>query len=136
YAARVLCLVVFGGGAAVAIRSGAVIPTTALGALFAAVLLSGRVQAYFWSELLAGLHALNRRDYQRSKTHSQRFLAQLRERPWLKHLTWLGTSSYSLSAEVLALNNLGAAEMRLGDFDAARTRFNQAIALDPRCPVP
>ncbi len=136
YVARVAGLVVFGIGATVTARSGAVMSAVAFGALFAVVLLSGRVQAYFWSELLAGLHFLNRRDYQRSKNHSERFLAQLRERRWLNRLIWLGPSSYSLNAEVLALNNLGVAEMWLGEFDAARLHFNQAIALDPLCPLP
>lgn len=84
----------------------------------------------------AGWLPLNQRDYQMSKVHSERFLAQLRERPWLRRLVWLGTSSYSLSAEVLALNNLGAAELALGEFDAAREHLNQAIALDPQCPMP
>ena len=80
--------------------------------------------------------ALNQREYHRSKGHSERFLVQLRERPWLQTLIWLGPSSYSLSAEALALNNLGAAELALGEFDSARAHLNQAIARDPRCPLP
>ncbi len=136
YFARVAALIIFGIGTAVMIRSGALMPALTLGVLFAAVLLSGRVQAYFWSELLAGLHLLDRRDYARSKVHSERFLVQLRERPWLRRLIWLGTSGYSLNPEVMALNNLGAAEMQLGEFDAARAHFNRAIALDPLCPLP
>ena len=136
YVARLAGLIIFGIGVAVAAQRGAAIPATVLGAVFAALLLSGRVQAYFWSELLSGLHRLNQRDYQTSKIHSERFLAQLRERPWLKRLIWLGTSSYSLNAEVLALNNLGAAETALGEFDTARAHLNQAIALDPQCPLP
>ena len=136
YFTRLAGLAVSGIGFARAARGGAAIPAAALGALFAALLLSGRVQAHFWSELLSGLHTLNQRDYQASKVHSQRFLEQLRERPWLRRLIWLGTSSYSLNAEVLALNNLGAAETALGEFDAARAHLNQAIALDPQCPLP
>jgi len=136
YVARLAGLIVAGIGVAVAGRSGAAIPAMSLGALFAALLLSGRVQAHFWSELLSGLHTLNLRDYQVSKVHSERFLAQLRERPWLRQLIWLGTSSYTLNVEVLALNNLGAAEMALGEFKTARAHLNQAIALDPQCPLP
>jgi ATP-dependent Clp protease adapter protein ClpS len=104
-------------------------------AVFAVLLLSGRVQAYFWSDLLAGLHHLNRREYEKSKARSERFIAQLRERPWLRHLVWLATSSYSASAEVLALNNLAAAEIGLGEFEAARAHLARAIDLDPKCPL-
>jgi ATP-dependent Clp protease adaptor protein ClpS len=101
-----------------------------------ALLLRGRIQALFWSELLAGLHHLNQRDYARSKDHSERFLVQLGERPWLRRLIWLGTSSYSADAEVLALNNLGAAELALGLTDEARIHLARAIELDPLCPLP
>jgi ATP-dependent Clp protease adapter protein ClpS len=136
YVARVVGLVAFGLGAVVAGRRGAIIPATVFGVLFLALLLSGQVQAFFWSELLAGLHELNRRDYPASKAHCERFLSQLRDRPWLKRLIWLGTSSYSLSAEAMALNNLGAAELGMGEVDAARAHLNQAIAKDPKCPLP
>lgn len=136
YVARIVLLLATVIGAEVLARRGAVAPATALGVLFVALLLSNRIQAHFWIELLAGLRALDQRDYAASKVHSERFLAQLRERPWLKRLIWLGPSSYALSAEALALNNLGAAEMGLGEFDAARARFDQAIALDPQGPLP
>ena len=136
YVARIVLLLATVIGAEVLAHRGAVVPATALGVLFIALLLSGRIQAHFWFELLAGLRALNQRDYGASKVHSERFLAQLHERPWLKRLIWLGPSSYALSAEALALNNLGAPEMSLGEFDAARARFDQAIALDPPGPLP
>jgi tetratricopeptide (TPR) repeat protein len=136
YAGRLAGLVLFGLGAMLAFRNGATLAGGLLGVLFVVVALSGRVQAFFWSELLAGLHHLNLRDYGASKAHSERFLTQLRGRPWLKRLIWLGSSSYSLNAEVLGLNNLGAAELALGEIDAARAHLNQAIALDPQCPLP
>ncbi len=37
---------------------------------------------------------------------------------------------------MLALNNLGAAEMGLGQHDLARAHLNAAITLDPLCPLP
>jgi len=136
YVARAAGIVGFGIGAAVAGQNGTITLAVLCGVLFFALLLSGRVQAYFWSELLAGLHDLNRRDYPASKSHSERFLAQLHDGPWLKHLIWFGTSSYSLSVEALALNNLGAAELVLGEADAARAHLNEAIAKDPKFPLP
>ena len=136
YLARVAGVVGFGTGAAVAGQHGKFAFAVVFGVLFFALLLSGRVQAYFWSELLAGLHHLNRRDYTASKSHSERFLAQLHDRPSLKHLIWLGPSSYSLSAEAMALNNLGAAEFMLGEVETARAHLDAAIAKDPACPLP
>lgn len=136
YFARLAALVLLGVGAVAATRSGVALVAVAAGTLFGAVLLSGRLQAHFWAELLAGLHDLNQHRYANSKSHSERFLSQLRERPWQRHLIWLGTSSYSLNAEVLALNNLGAAEVALGEFDDARAHLTEAMALDPKCPLP
>lgn len=48
----------------------------------------------------------------------------------------MGTSTYSRDPEVLALNNLGAAEAQLGELEAARRHLGQAIVLDPQCPLP
>ena len=127
-------LVVVGAGFAIVSHR-----TMLAGALLVVlVLLSvpGRVQAFFWSDLLAGLHHLNRRDYARSKRYSEHFLERLRVRPRLKRLIWLGTSSYTRDAETMALNNLGAAELGLGDKDAARAHFLRAIESDPTCPLP
>jgi tetratricopeptide (TPR) repeat protein len=136
YVARAAAILAFGAGAMITAQRGAIIPATACGLLFLALLLSGRVQAFFWSELLAGLHDLNQRNYLASKAHSERFLAELRDRPWLKHLIWLGPSSYSLSAEAMALNNLGAAELVIGELEAGRDHLNEAITKDPKCPLP
>ncbi len=136
YFLRVGAILLAGIGGAAAAQEGHTVLGAALMALLVVLLLAGRAQAYFWSELLAGLHHLNQRDYRLSKAHSERFLTQLRERPWLKHLIWLANSSYSSNAEVMALNNLGAAEMALGEIDAARTHLTRAIELDPRCPLP
>lgn len=136
YFLRVGCTLVAGVGGAAAFQGGHTALAAALMALFALTLLSGRVQAYFWSDLLVGLHYLNLRDYPRSKAHSERFLVKLRQRPRLRHLIWLANSSYSADAEVLALNNLAAAEIGLGEIDAARAHLTRAMQLDPKCPLP
>jgi ATP-dependent Clp protease adaptor protein ClpS len=112
------------------------VPALAALTLLALLLIPNRIQAYFWSDLVAGFHHLNRRDYVLSKTHSQRFLAQLAARPWLKKLIWLGPTAYSRDAEALARNNLGAAMWKLGELEAAQEQLLHAIVLDPRCPLP
>jgi ATP-dependent Clp protease adaptor protein ClpS len=95
----------------------------------------GWIQAYFWSEMRAGLDQLNRCNYAQSKAHSARFLAQLQARPWLKKLTWLKAGEYSRDPEVLARGNLGAALWKLGEVEAAQEQFLLAIRLDPQCPL-
>lgn len=111
-------------------------PALAAFTLFALLLLPRWIQAYFWSDMLAGLRYLNQRDYALSKAHSQRFLAQLAARPWLKMLIWLRGSAHSRDVEVLARNNLGAAMWKLGELEAAQEQLLRAIALDPQCPLP
>jgi tetratricopeptide (TPR) repeat protein len=105
-------------------------------AVAVALLIPGRILGFFWRDLLQGLRLLNAGDYAGSKAASERFLAYYAQNRWVRHLLWLGSSSYSRDPEVLALNNLGAAEFRLGEIDAAHTHLRQAIARDPLCPLP
>jgi ATP-dependent Clp protease adapter protein ClpS len=102
----------------------------------ALLLLPGHIIRHYWVELQAGLYHLNQGNYAESKLHSERFLVQLQERPWLKKLIWLGTSSYSRDAEAMARNNLGGAMIKLGEIEPAREQLSLAIALDPLCPLP
>ena len=48
----------------------------------------------------------------------------------------VGSSAYSRDPEALALNNLGAAEIGLGEMAAAQQHLNRAIEVDSRCPLP
>ncbi len=100
-----------------------------------ALMLPGMIQRFFWTDMLTGLRLINS-DPLVSITHSRRFLGQLAQRPWLKNLIWLGTSSYSHNVEAMARNNLGGALIQAGHFDDARSELEQAIVLDPQCPLP
>jgi hypothetical protein len=104
--------------------------------VFVALLIPGRILGYFWRDLLRGLHLLNTKKFAESKIHSERFLVQVQKEPWLKNLIWLGTGTYSRDPEVLALNNLGAAEIWLGEFGAAMKHLDLAIEMDSECPLP
>lgn len=101
-----------------------------------ALLLPGRVLGFFWRDLLRGLRLLRVRRFAESKQCSQRFLADVRARPWLKRLIWLGLSTYSRDPEALALNNLGAAEIMLGEWDQAQEHLHASLAVDPLNPLP
>jgi tetratricopeptide (TPR) repeat protein len=104
--------------------------------LIVALLVPGRVLGFFWRDLLRGLRLLNAKQYAESKKYSQRFLVTLKNRPWLKKLIWLGSGTYSRDPEAMALNNLGAAEIALGEFENAQAHLNAAISTDPLNPLP
>lgn len=110
--------------------------TTGLVALGTMLLLPGRVLGFFWRDLLRGLRLLNARRFAESKRCSQRFLADIRARPWLKRLIWLGSGTYSRDPEALALNNLGAAEIMLGEWDQAQEHLRASLAVDSLNPLP
>jgi hypothetical protein len=130
------CLV--GGGASLSTWIVLRFHLTTVGILVLTVvlLLPGRILGFFWRDLLRGLRLLNERKFEQSKRHSELFLADLKQRPWLKRLIWLGSGTYSRDPEAMALNNLGAAELMLGEFDAARDHFNESIAVDRLNPLP
>jgi len=105
-------------------------------AVFIAMQIPGRILGYYWRDLLKGLRLLNAREFAESKLCSEKFLQEFPARRWIKNLVWLGSSTYSRNPEVLALNNLGAAELNLGEVASARTHLERAINLDPFCPLP
>lgn len=112
------------------------LPPVAMIALIATLFIPGRILGFFWKDLLRGLHQLKQRNYPESKRCSERFLAELRQKPWLRHFIWLGWGSYSRSPESFALNNLGGAEIGLGEFDSARRHLDASIAADGLNPLP
>src|SRR5215469_16464339 len=102
----------------------------------ALLLIPGRVLGYFWRDLLRGLRLLNEKKYGESRRHSELFLIQVQQKPWLKKLIWLGSGSYSRDPESVAMNNLGAAEIGIGDLGSARIHLEASIAVDRQNPLP
>jgi len=100
------------------------------------LLVPGRVLGYFWRDLLRGLRLLNLREYAASKRCSESFLAYYEQQPWIRHLIWLGSGTYSRNPKAMALNNLGAAEIPLGETEAARLHLYKSIEIDPLNPLP
>ncbi len=100
------------------------------------LLIPGRILSFYWRDLLQGLRLLKEGKYAQSKARSESFLSQLQAKPWIRRLIWVSGSPYSRNPEVWALNNLGAAEMRLGEIDSARQHLQRAIELDSECPLP
>ena len=107
--------------------------------LFAFVIIVATANAFLrrsWKDLLLGLRLLRAGHYQASKVASEHFLEILRRHPDRRKASWLTSNIYSSDPEVIALNNLGAAEIGLEDYEAARSHLTRAIELDPECPLP
>ena len=100
------------------------------------LLIPGQVQGHYYRDLFSGRRALEAGDIDASISHTEQFLAAVRERPGLKSLIWLGGVIYTADPEAMALNNLGAAHMEAGRLDAAESAFNDALRVDPLYPIP
>jgi tetratricopeptide (TPR) repeat protein len=103
---------------------------------FLSLLIPGRILGFFWRDLLRGLRLLKAKEYAESKRHSELFLAAIRRKPWMKKLIWLGSGTYSRDPQAMALSNLGAAEIGLGELDAARTHLEASMKVDNQNPLP
>jgi len=68
--------------------------------------------------------------------HFEKFLAQVRQRPWLKRLMWFRFGIYTWDIEAMTQNNMGAAKLQLGRFAEAECHFHAALDLDPQYSVP
>ena len=79
---------------------------------------------------------MNAGDFAASKACSERFLDYYAREPWIRHLIWLGGGSHSRDARSPAPTNLGAAELKLGEHDAAKRHLGQSIEADPLNPLP
>jgi hypothetical protein len=66
----------------------------------------------------------------------ERFLADVRARPWLKPMIWLSWSIYTPKVEAMTLNNIGAANLALGHLEESERAISEALALDREYPLP
>lgn len=100
------------------------------------LLVPGRLQGVFYRDLFQGRRLLDTGHVVEAIPHIERFLQIVRAEPWRKWLLWLSWSVYTPNVEAMALNNLGAARMRLGQLLEAEAAFQEASLLDPLYPVP
>src|SRR5690606_15160624 len=68
--------------------------------------------------------------------HLERFLDDVRARPWLKPMIWLSWSIYTREVEAMTLNDIGAANLALGNLEESERAFREALALDREYPLP
>jgi tetratricopeptide (TPR) repeat protein len=95
----------------------------------------GRVQGHYYRDLFTGRKLMDARRWSEALPHLESFLDQVRARPGLKKLMWLG-GIYTYDVEAMALNNIGAACLELGQLDAAEAPLRQALAVDASYPIP
>jgi tetratricopeptide (TPR) repeat protein len=100
------------------------------------LIIPGRVQGILYRELFRGRLLLEQQRELEAIDHLQRFLADVRARPWLKRMIWLSWSVYTPDVEAMTLNNIGAANLSLGRFEEAERAFGEALALDQEYPLP
>lgn len=122
--AACFAIVVLGGG------------MTAVVIVAVLLLVPGRLNGIFYRDLFRGRRLLDVGQSEASIPYTSRFLDQIRRHPGRKRLLWLAWSVYTPDAEAMALNNLGAAHLRTGDFAAAADALRSAIAVDPQYPIP
>ena len=96
----------------------------------------GRIQGLVFRDHFRGRRLMDAGQLESGIDHFERFLSQLRKQPWKKQFTWLAWGIYSWDIEAMTLNNLGAALMNIGQFDAASDRLKEALRVDPKYPVP
>lgn len=100
------------------------------------LLIPGRIAGYYWRDQFRGRRLMAEHRYDESLAASNAFLRQVREEHWRKRLLWLMWSFYTTDAEAMALNNIGAAHVELGEWELARTAFQDALAVDQLYPIP
>lgn len=105
-------------------------------ALILVLLIPGRAQGLLFRDLFRGRRALDRGDPNLALVHLNQFLVTIRAQPWRKPLLWLSWSFYTPSVEAMALNDIGTAQLALGDIDAAEVAWRAALDLDSQYPIP
>lgn len=100
------------------------------------LLIPGRVQGILYRDLFRGRRLLGQHRESEAMDHLERFLDDVRARPWLKPMIWLSWSIYTREVEAMTLNDIGAANLALGNLEESERAFREALALDREYPLP
>ncbi len=106
------------------------------GVVIVALLAPGFIARHLLRDLFASRALIAAGQYRAAFDAAQKFLQQLRRRPWVRHAIWAQYGMYTLSTEAMALNNGGAALLELRRFAEARAMLERARAVDPAYPIP
>jgi len=100
------------------------------------LLIPGRLPGFFWRDFYRGRKLLSTGDWESSLKYFERFLSEVKRRPWLKHFIWLSWGFYTRDIEVMTHNNMGAAQLGLGQLAEAEQHFDMARQIDSQAPLP
>jgi tetratricopeptide (TPR) repeat protein len=100
------------------------------------VLVSGRIQGFYYRDFFTGRRLLDAGKFAEAIPYIERFLESIRQHPKRELLLWLSWSIYTPSVVAMAINNIGVAQLNLGDVDTAESNFLRALARDPLYPLP
>ena len=100
------------------------------------LLIPGRLPGFFWRDFSRGRKLLSTGDWESSLKYFERFLSEVKRRPWLKHFIWLSWGFYTRDIEVMTHNNMGAAQLGLGQLAEAEQHFDMARQIDSQAPLP
>ena len=100
------------------------------------LLLPGRVGGYVLRDLFRGRHFVEVSQYEKAIAASKRFLDVVDRQPWRRYLLYCFFSFYTWNARAMALNNIGAAKMELGQLNEAEKHLAEALELDEAYPIP
>lgn len=132
YLVALAALAVVSGSAVIAARAGmlGVVAVTVL------LLVPGRVQGFYYRDLFTGRRLLDAGRFAEAVSHLERFLESIRLNPRREMLLWLSWSVYTPNVTAMALNNIGIAQLNLGDLDSAEVTLARALDVDPLYPLP
>jgi tetratricopeptide (TPR) repeat protein len=100
------------------------------------LLLPGRIQGLLFRDLFRGRRDLDRNSPETALGHFNTFLTTIRAQPWRRPALWLSWSIYTPNVEAMTQNNIGAAQLNLGNLDSAQAALSTALSLDPQYPLP
>jgi hypothetical protein len=100
------------------------------------LMLPGRIQGLLFRDLFRGRRDLDRNSPETALGHFNTFLTTIRAQPWRRPALWLSWSIYTPNVEAMTQNNIGAAQLNLGNLDSAQAALSTALSLDPQYPLP
>lgn len=132
YVAVLAILALVAGAAIIALGGGKV--TVIVVALL--LLVPGRIQGFYYRDFFTGRRLLEAGEPEKAIPFIERFLESIKRHPQRSKLIWLSWSIYTPSVVAMAINNLGAARLGLGQINEAEQAFTDALAQDPLYPLP
>jgi tetratricopeptide (TPR) repeat protein len=107
-----------------------------LAALAVVLLVPGRVGGYCLENLFRSRKLFTQGRFNEAIDAGKTFLADLERQPWRRHFVYCHYGFYTWDVEAMALNNIGAAQMELGDVEQAERSLRLALQKDPDYPLP